>query len=1114
MKLRFTGKQIGLSTTLLLALLGGAVVAFLPGEDPMLQEIETYATPTNALEVTVNHQLAAIQAGASVDTADAEGYTPLMNAARLGRIDIVDYLLIKGARLHLTAPNGMTAADMAAKAEVRHLLQVCALAEKHPSEQEQAEMRRRLEAAGIHPANLTQALFEAVGNRRNDSVQLTALVLALGGNANAVNSAGEHILQVPHEHPGSMVMLLRLGANPNATLDNQGGSLPLLKNMTRHPRNVQNLLTAGATAKGALTLAKAVGKGNADLTRQLLAHGADANGLAANGKTVLEHAVQGLGNPRTEDEIAGIPACVKLLLEAGAKTQYTTPEGKLRSPISPGGMSILPECLRLLVDAGADVNALNTRGANYAQIAAYKPATPENLKLLRDIVAAGGNLQHKDNHGETFLFYALPGISALPVTDPVDSIRENAIELLEDMQELISDSKPDPAALDRNGNTALHLAVIRRGTADDRVVDYLLKMGVDPAVRNKFGRTALEAMLRNPCGPRSKYVARLLTAKGPMPTEPGLQLVLASMTDDTATIRQLLRNKPSQDLLAVALGCVQNATAADLLLKAGAPGYYENMAYMVRYGNPDVVRIFARHKKLDLLAPHWSKVRTEAMAKAFVEAGLMPETAEDIANERVLGYLLTLPQFNTNGTPLNLATRYTSTPWLPSLVQDGRSKMTRQLLEHKVAVNGYAESPLALAHDADIAEMLIDYGADLTWRAPSGDTLLSHHKARLRQLAKGYKESPTKTELEEFREHYAIVQMLEDAGVSDIHPQKEAIKRELQRGNMELTSRVLHIVTPDWQGPVLVSEDAMVMARSAGSTDAANVLSIGPDCIKYKWDRWGYGYAVLREDGNFHEVQDEELYRDFKKTPARVPHYFIDFINEKNKQTRLYLHPDHKLAVRGDTGASALVKKLEWGSSGRIQLNWEKGGSDQLVMLNGQLHLLNAETAKKILQQYSPSISYSKVQLVADEWQDTLYVSRDFMVAARASYARDAARVLSFNDQKITLKWDKWGEESFVKQQDGKYHLYSAAQVEAERIRRHIRERDHTIRVKAFTFSASEWQDTVLISFKHKVAVRSGGAQDAATVVRYDKDSITLKWDRWAEEIFVKQQDGTYRSTK
>ena len=90
MKLRFTGKQIGLSTTLLLALVGGAVVAFLPGEDPMQQEIETYATPTNALEVTVNHQLAAIQAGASVDTADAEGYTALMNAARLGRIDIVE----------------------------------------------------------------------------------------------------------------------------------------------------------------------------------------------------------------------------------------------------------------------------------------------------------------------------------------------------------------------------------------------------------------------------------------------------------------------------------------------------------------------------------------------------------------------------------------------------------------------------------------------------------------------------------------------------------------------------------------------------------------------------------------------------------------------------------------------------------------------------------------------------------------------------------------------------------------------------------------------------------------------------------------------------------------
>ncbi len=1113
MKFRLTGKQLALSTALLLSSLGAVVVAFLPGSDPMLREIANYSAPLGEQEAGMQRQLAAIRASQGLDSPDSRGYTPLMNAVQLNDTGIIDYLLIKGARLQPATPDGRTAADLAAQGEIRRLLQACALAEKHPREQEAAEMRRNLEQAGINPADLTQALFDAVRSRRGDSLQLTAQVLALGGNANAVNAAGEHILQVRHQHPGSMVMLLRLGASPNTATDAQGGSLPLLNNIGRNARNVQNLLTANASAKGGLTLSKAVGKGDAKLASQLLAHGADANGLAADGKTVLEHAVQGLGGPYGEDEIAGIPVCVRLLLEAGARTEYTTAEGKKRSPISPGGMNILPECLRLLVDAGADVNALNTRGANYAQIAAYKPATRENLQLLRDIIAAGADLKQVDNLGETFLFYALPGISALPVTDPVNSIREEAIELLEGMFDIISSSSPDPAALDRNGNTALHLAVIRRGTADDRVVEYLLKLGVNPAVRNKFGRTALEAMLRNPCGPRSKYVARLLTAKGPLPADPGMQLVLASMTDDTAAIRKLLRQKHSEEILAVALGCVQNATAADLLLQAGAPGHYENMAYMVRHGNPDVVRIFTRHQKLHLLAPHWSKVRTEAMAKAFVEAGLMPETAEDIANERVLRYLLTLPHFNPNGTPLRLAAAQDATPWLPALVQNGRSKMTRMLLEHGVSVNGYLESPLAQAHDADIAEMLLSHGADLTWRGPDGDTLLSHHKRRLAALAEGYRHSPTRTELEEFREHFTIAQMLENAGVSDIHPRKEEIKRELQRGNVDAATRILHIVTPDWRGDVLISEDAMVMARTTGNRDAANILSIGPDCIKFKWERWGYCYAVLKQDGNFHEQPDEDPYRDLKKTPARVPHYYTDFTNEKGKRTRLYIHPDYKVAVRGDNGDAGQITQLTRGKDGRLSIVWKKSGTSRFILMNGELRLLNAETARILLRQASPALSFTTLRLAGDEWEDEVRFSAEYMVAARATGAKDAARVISLSEQRITLKWDRWGEEVFVKREDGVYHKYSAELMEAEQIRNRIRQGDTSLRVKAYPFVSALWQDTMLISFMHRVAVRSGGARDAATVVHYDQNSITLKWDRWEEETFARQPDGTYRST-
>lgn len=1114
MKLRLSRKQTLYGSALLLLLLGAGTVALIPGTDPILEEIQQYASDETEQEAALRLDLREIRNGKNPNVADSHGYTPLMRAARVGKVEAVDYLLVKGARLHRKGPDGKTAAAMAENDEIRTLLKACALAERNPDEQEKEQMRRSLREANINPDNLTEALFEAINNWRGNSVILTAQVLALGGNANAVNAEGRHILQQRHRDPGSIILLLRQGSKPNAAVDSQGASHAVLNNISRHPRAVQALLTAKASVKGANALAMVAGRGESKLVRQFLELGADANGVADNGKTVLEHAIQGLGNPSGDAATAGISECVKLLLAAGARTEYQEKGGKLRSPLSPGGMSILPECLRLLVDAGANVNALNSRGANYAHIAVYKAPSPENLELLEDIVDAGADLKKVDDKGETFLFYALPGLCSLPVTDPDEEIRENAIDLLEDYLDIIEDAEPDPAALDRNGNTALHLAVIRRGTADDRLVEFLLEMGVDPAVRNVFGRTALEAMLRNPCGPRSKYVARLLTQKGPMPTDPGLQLVLASMIDDTAAIRKLLATKPSHDIMAVALGCVQNATAADLLLKAGAPGYYENMAYMVRHGNPDVVRIFAEHKRLHDLAPHWDCVRTEAMAKAFVEAGLMPGSPEDIANEKVLAYLLSLPDFSPNGVKINMSSWRQDDAMLPSTVKNGRKKMTRLLLEHGVALNGYDIAPLADASDVEIAEMLIEHGTDLTWRGPTGETLLSYHKNKLKQLARGYSESPTKAELEAFRTHHAIAEMLEDAGVSDIHPRKEEIKKQLQRGAYTDDCRTVTFVTPEWSGPVHISDEAMVLARASGNTDTANIISMGPDRIKLKWDRWGYSYFVRKPDGNYHEMLDEDRYRDLLKAPTKVPHYYIDFTEDDGKEVRLYLHPDLEFAVRGDTLAGGKVQQLQRRySGGIIKIKWLKGGDSHLINIKNKLTALNAETAREVLKEYRPVINYSEVRVVGKSWQDTLRISPDFKVAVRRSGSRDTARVLVFNNQKLTLKWDRWGEETFAKQGDGKYHKLDARQLEGERIRQLMRSGSHEVRVRKFRFTSRHWSETVLISFKHKVAVRTSGPKDAGTVVKYDKDSITIKWDLWKEDTFVRQPNGTYRST-
>ena len=271
MRLSFFRKQSVLCSTLAAVLLVGGIVAYLPGSDPMLEEIEIYAAEDNEYALELQRQLAAIRTGQSVNVANEEGYTPLMNAARAGDLNAIDFLLVKGARLHRLGPDKLPAAGMTRNEKIKELLNACAQAERRPNDREREQMRQNLRNAHINPDNLNQALFDAISSWRGNSVTLTAQVLALGANANAVNQDGRHILQQRHRDPGTMVLLLRQGSDPNAARDSQGASHAVLNTIHRDPRFVQALLAADAEVSGANALAKAAGKGDSVLVRQLLA---------------------------------------------------------------------------------------------------------------------------------------------------------------------------------------------------------------------------------------------------------------------------------------------------------------------------------------------------------------------------------------------------------------------------------------------------------------------------------------------------------------------------------------------------------------------------------------------------------------------------------------------------------------------------------------------------------------------------------------------------------------------------------------------------------------------------------------------------------------------------
>lgn len=1108
MKIRLSRAHKLTAASILCFVLGWGIAELLPTEDPIFQEMAQFRPQTNPASKQLKKQMENIRKGKSIHVADEHGNTPIMNAALAGSEADIDHLLIKGARLHRRNPDGKNAIDLAATPEIRALLEACLLAEQETDEHEKEEMRRTLRKRGLNTDNLNEALFQAA-RFWSHNLQNTALLLALGADPNARNTHGAHILDTFHRHPGSLILLLRHGADPNANTFPQGGSC-ILARAVNDIRRTRFLLAAGASPKGAEILSLAAGSGNVATTRALLAAGADPNGTTPEGNSVLDCAVRGLHIRNTEEAKAGIPICVRLLLEAGARTEHKDKDGVRRSPISPGGMSILPECLRLLVDAGANVNTPNNRGANYAQIAVYKEATRENLELLEDIIDAGADLTHVDDKGETFLFYAIPSLCRLNVISPDKETREEAEELLEELLDIVSDAEPNPAAVDRYGNTALHLAAIRQGPADDCVIQYLLEMGVDPAVRNQFGRTALEALLRNPEGPRCAESAALLQAKGPQPKSDADRLLLACLLDDIPTLKTLLERSQGRTPDSACIAHARSQEAVQLLLRAGTRVPY--LGRIAALDKPEMVAIFKEHGKHQAFAQAWGEVKSAAFAKALIEAGLTAPPLEQAATPEVLEYLLTLPGADANGAPLHI--RSYGTPTLPMeyAVREGKVEHARVLLKHGAATNGYTTSLLAQTDNPEMVRLLMAQKATIKWRGSNGLTLLSTVKEKMKHAAEQYLATPAPKYLESFRDLSEIFHLLREAGAKESHPRMEEIKQALRRHDCNEKYESIEVVCPGWSGSMRLHRQAMVAARSSGNTDTGHILRINKNSFHMKWDRWGYSAFELRSDGKYHEVKESSSFRRLRKNHLGVPHYTINFLNEKNEEEKLYLHPNMQFAYRpsNKNGADVLHIHRNYRTPS-IKLRWDDGTEAQMNWNGNTLSALNPESAKQQLREPRPSIPHITIRVVDDGWEDDMRVSMEHKVAVRTGAGKDGAEIREFANDVFRIKWERWKEVTFIWYPDGKYYNEKVHVPEKVRIKKRLLQGDRSLKFREVQLVHPSWRDTMRISIPHRVGARAGGfGRDTADIVHFNKDAITIKWDKHGEEVFERKADGAY----
>ena len=366
-----------------------------------------------ALNGTRNIVEALVEAGADVNALLPHGQTALMLAARAGQADAVNVLLLRGA-------------DVKAREQVLgETALIWAAAENHPDviktlvargadvdgrsnpltfPKEEYGDGKSARLTVLPKGNWTPLMYAA---RQNASGALKALAEA-GASLNATDPDNMTALNVAiiNAHYDAAALLLDLGADPNigdvtgmtplyaavdlnTFADTPGRPTPkpsgkldavsVVKALLEHGANPNAILSApilvrvhdrgdGTLGAGATSLMRAAKKGDVEMMRLLLAHGADPRLRTRTGTEALMFAA-GLGG-------------------AGRFTAYEDRQATEADFI---------DAATLCLERGADINASNDNG----QTALHLAVTVRSEAFITFLIERGAKVDVKDKQGRT-----------------------------------------------------------------------------------------------------------------------------------------------------------------------------------------------------------------------------------------------------------------------------------------------------------------------------------------------------------------------------------------------------------------------------------------------------------------------------------------------------------------------------------------------------------------------------------------------------------------------------------------------------------------------------------------------------------------------------------------
>lgn len=280
---------------------------------------------------------------------------------------------------------------------------------------------------------------------------------------------------VQADPPAAVAAVLARKATNNALFDALNkDDLPKLEAMFQEQPELLKARTYWGN--GLLQSALAQGSRGTPVVDLLLKKGADVNETDGCNTRPLDSAVA-----------SGSAPLVRLMLEKGAKVNSGA------TPVLFRSYNLSVEILQMLLTAGADINARNAQG----QTPLHLVSTMSDIDKWKWMIEKGADLNARDNAGEPPFFRLTFTVSS---TDIYRTAMDNLLAHGADLKLCSND-----------GNTLLHRAILDYGVSSSvNRIAVLLEKGIDPNAVNRRGDTALHMALRTE-SPSDKVLGLLIS---------------------------------------------------------------------------------------------------------------------------------------------------------------------------------------------------------------------------------------------------------------------------------------------------------------------------------------------------------------------------------------------------------------------------------------------------------------------------------------------------------------------------------------------------------------------------------------------------------------------------